>query len=499
MSNLSIYTALSGLRAQQQNMDVTSQNIANANTPGYSRQRAVTETTAPWPVPGIGMMGGPGQFGTGVEVKTVERVRDQFLDQQIRQETLKQGEWQQRDDTLSQVQTTFMEISDTGLNSALSNFWSAWDQLSKSPESLPVRTTVTETSSSLADALRHTYDQLQQLQGNLNDNISIKVSHINDDLAQIAGMNQQIQTATVAGLTPNDLLDKRDALLDDLNKSVSATTIVQPDNGMRVMIGGMSVVEGANVTKLAVAPDPNNNKRSMVVLELGNGGTTGLAFNELGGELQGLATARDKDVQTYLDGLDQLASGLADQLNSMHMSGYGLGGETGIPFFVSDPNTPVAPPPPVSAHQVTSAKNMYVNPYITADASRMAAAAGVTSPGVPPAPGDNGNALAITQLQNQAITFTNASGTVVAIDTANNFYKSLISGLGVVTNQADNMVKNQGALVTQLNNRKDSISGVSLDEEMANMVQYQSAYQASAKLINVIDSMMQTLINMVRG
>jgi flagellar hook-associated protein 1 FlgK len=604
LSDLGLSIAVSALIAQQDSLNVTAQNIANASTTGYSREQAELVTSPSIPVPSLNSSGGPGQFGTGVEVETVTRARDQFLDTQYRQQNLLLGGSQQQSDALSQVETIFGDTSSTtGLNSDLDSFWQAWDTLSQEPENLPERTTVVETATTLADDINNTQSQLTTLQSNLNSDIGLDVNHINDDLQQIANLNSTIQSATVAGLSPNDLLDQRDNLLDDLSTYVNAKTVINPDNTATLSIGGATVVDGSNVTQLAAIPDSSGNNQ--VGIDLGNGNSDTIQWSTLGGALYGLQQARDVGVQGYVNNLNQLASTVAGAVNSLHETGYGLDGTTGIPFFVngSDASNPEDP------NNITAA-NIAVNPNIVNNPQKIAAATGVTqsttttqgvagstpqvetltvgsgateaetlkvvvtaagmnsgSPitvNVPVsagetadniaadigtalsdnqtvgggdghgngfftvasngsdvvltantpvandstmnasvaglvAPGDGSNALSIFNLSSQNLNFPTGTGAGTISDTASNFYGSMISDLGVASSQASNAVTNQGALVTQLNNSRQSVSGVSLDEEMTNMVQEQSAYEAAAKLVNVIASMMQTVINMVGG
>lgn len=494
MSDLGLSIAISGLLTQKDSLDVISQNVANASTTGYSRETAELVTNPATPVPSIwNAGGGAGQYGTGVDVQTVSRVRDQFLDSQYRQQNLLQGEWQQRSSALSQVETVFGDTSSTtGLNSDLNNFWQAWDTLSQQPENLPERTSVVETATTLADDLKSTSGQLTTLQGNLNDDISLDVSHINDDLKQIASLNSTIQSATVANLSPNDLLDTRDSLLDDLSSYVNVKTVINSDNTATLTIGGATVVEGSSVTQLAAVSDSSGNYQ--VGVSLGGGQSEPIQWSELGGDLYGLQQARDVDVQGYVNNLNQLAATVANAVNTQHESGYGLDGTTGIPFFVngSDSSNPADP------NKIT-ATNITVNPDILNDSQKIAAASALASNSAIPAPGDGSNALGIFNLSSQDMSFPTDSGAGTISDTASNFYGSMISDLGVASSQASNMVTNQSALVTQLNNSRQSVSGVSIDEEMTNMVQVQSAYEASAKMVNVIASMMQTVINMVGG
>ncbi len=495
MSNFGLYVAMTGLFAQKSAIEITAHNIANASTPGYSRQRAELCTKEPWPTPGFNMPGGAGQFGTGVQIKTINRIRDQFLDMQIRQQTLLQGEWSQRNDALSQVETLFMELSDSGLNSVLENFWDDWNQLSKYPDSLPVRTTVVESSVTLTDTIRHTYEQLETLQTDLNEQMKIKVDHVNSLLTRIADLNNQIRVTSVSGLSPNDLLDKIDLLLDDLNNTVSAQVGVQGDKTIKVMIGGMNVVDGSTTTLLTAVP--NADGFFQVGADLGRGNSAILEWEDLGGEFCGLAHARDVDVAGYMESLNQMARALAEQVNTIYQEGYGLDDDaesnTGKLFFVGGKGELFTGEEPIGAASI------YINPEIISNPLHIAAAGGerLDEDGKPD-PGDAVNALRIYQLRDQTITITNAAGEKVLTDTINNFYKSFIAKLGVAANQAEDMVYNQETLVAQLENRKESISGVSLDEEMTNMIQYQSAYMAAAKMVNVIDEMTRIMINLGR-
>ena len=379
------------LMAQQDSLNVTSQNIANASTTGYSREQAELVTNPSIPVPSLNSSGSPGEFGTGVDVQSVTRVRDQFLDTQYRQQNVQLGESQQQSDALSQVETIFGDVSSTtGLNSDLDNFWQAWDTLSQEPEDLPERTTVVETATTLADDLQSTQSQLTTLQGNLNTDISTDVSNINSDLQQIASLNSSIQSATLAGLSPNDLLDQRDNLLDDLSNYVNVKTVTNPDNTVTLSIGGATVVEGSNVTPLVATPDSSGNYQ--VGVSLGNGQSDPIQWSTLGGALYGLEQARDVDVQGYVNSLNQLTSTVAGAVNSLHETGYGLDGTTGIPFFVngSDASNPE------DTSNITAA-NIAVNPNIVNNPQEIAAASGVTqstttTQGVAPSDGNSGTA-----------------------------------------------------------------------------------------------------------
>ncbi|NLC76089.1 MAG: flagellar hook-associated protein FlgK, partial [Clostridia bacterium] len=213
-------TALKSLFAQQKAMNTASHNIANASTPGYTRQQAVMAADFAFPVPSMNRPGGAGQVGTGVNVVEMRRIRDQFLDKQIRQELATLGYWEQMAETLKLAETAFIEPSDSGLSTLFNEFWVTWQELSKNAENVAIRTSLIETSVSLAEALNHAHTQLTTIVEDLKYLANIKAVQVNTIAQQIDDLNRQIATIQLAGDAPNDLKDKRDVLLDELAKLV---------------------------------------------------------------------------------------------------------------------------------------------------------------------------------------------------------------------------------------------------------------------------------------
>lgn len=447
---MSIETARRAMAASRTGIDVTGHNIANANTPGYTRQRAIQTASDAYTVPSLGKPTTAGQLGTGVTVEQIQRVRDNFLDGQIRTETYKLGYWQSQNDALSEIETIFMEPSDNGLNTLLATFWSSWQELSKNAESSPVRTTLVENAVSLANGFNHLYSQLETVKGNLNDLMQIDINDINSKARQIADLNKQIINIKAAGDQPNDLMDRRDLLLDELAKLTNYEVEDLGNGSIRIKVGSLTLVEGDSTPDtMPAAPDSPD-------------------WNEVtGGALAGINKALER-LQSYENDLDILAAGLKNAVNAQHRAGFDLNGDAGGDFFTG-----------------SGAKDIAVNTAISADESLVAASSiGKTDPDW--GKGDGANALKIAQLQNQDI----VSGT-----TSDGFYKNLVARLGVESQESSRMVENQQALVDQLSNRKESISGVSIDEEMTNLLQYQYAYEAAARVVTTLDSMLDTLIN----
>ncbi|MHB1126216.1 MAG: flagellar hook-associated protein FlgK [Bacillota bacterium] len=472
---MGFYTAMRGMKAQQQALTVTGHNIANANTPGFSRQQAVMATTLPFTAPTFGRNGSVGQVGTGVDVVEIRRVRDNFLDNQIRSEVSSLGYWKSRRDMISQLEVILPEPADTGLNQLLGEFWDGWQELSKNAESSPVRTTLVERAAALADALRHTNQQMADLRADLDQTLEIKIKEVNSLGRQIADLNEQISQIKIAGDQPNDLLDRLDLLLDQL-ADLTGYTLLQSDDGtMNVLIGGRSLVQGAMARELELA------EKDGVIVPVWTYDNN--PMEQAGGQLEGLVVARDIALRRYQQDLDTLASGLITMVNTIHGEGYDLvrdltAGEKDVSFFMG-----------------TDAGSIEVNPGIREDVSKIAAALGKTNSG------DGGNALRLAQLRNILLKYDNNSAVLGLAPpgeggtTFDNFYKDMISTLGVAGQESLRMTANQENLVDALNNRKESFSGVSLDEEMAAMILYQHAYQASARMISTLDDLLDTIIN----
>jgi len=485
-------TALKSLFAQQKAINTTAHNIANASTPGYTRQQAVMAADFAFPVPSLNRPGGAGQIGTGVLVVEMRRIRDQFLDKQIRQELATLGQWEQRAETLKLVETVFIEPSDSGLSKLFNEFWVAWQELSKNAENVAIRTSLVETAVSLAEAFNHAHQQLTQIVEDLKYMAEIKATQINTIARQIDDLNKQIATIQLAGDAPNDLKDKRDLLLDELAKlidfEVEETFVERPDkNGnmvkvpdgqIRIYLGTEPVdsrsaehylvhVNGefngepvANVREIEFDNDVVVDESSDFPFKWKDNGDSISVGN---GQLVGIWEVM-KQVEEYKEKLNELVNYLATEVNAIHSDGYDLYGGTETNFFeVVDPEN--------------AAGSIKVNEDIVNDIKKIAASASSDV-------GDHDGkaALMISQLR-------------PSIDRE---YDRLVSSIGVKTNEANRRVDGQEVLIGQLNERKESMSGVNLDEEMAMMLQFQRIYQASATMITTLDEMIQTILAMKR-
>ena len=456
----SLDIATRALRAHQLAVDVTSHNIANAATPGYSRQEALLQAVGNH---AIGFRHGDqnlANMGLGVEAAGIRRLRDLFIDFQVRQINADLGRFTVSADTLEQVEIVFNEPSENALNQLLTDFWNAWRSLSNDPESTAARAALVERAGMLASALNRAEGQLQTLRRDLNAKVGIAVNEINTITSEIAALNQQIAQLQVTGNQAADLRDQRDLLLDRLSTLVDISYLEDATGAITIYLGNRELV--VRDTAMALAATPNiANSNFFDVTFVSDGQIAQLRS----GELYALLEQRDTVVPAKLGQLNSLASTLITEVNNLHATGFGLNGATGLNFFAG-----------------TDAATIAVDPAIAASPASIAAASAAGSPG------DGSRALQIAQLQ-QALLM---NGNTVTID---GFYRAMIAELGVNVREATALRENQRTLADHLEGLRESTAAVSLDEEMTNLVKHQHAYEAAARLVTVVDEMLDRLIN----
>jgi flagellar hook-associated protein 1 FlgK len=461
--NVALETAKRALFSQQTAVNVTGHNIANVNTPGYSRQRADLVSGQSLKVPG-------GRVGTGVEVNTIERIYDRFLSGQISTQVQNKGKAAAEQQVLDQVQAVFNETGGIGLNDALSEFWNAWQSLATNPTGAAERSGVISATTTLAQRFRDTDNRLDTLQTDINHLVSGDVDRVNLLTKKIAGMNVAIQQTEIGGQQPaNDLRDQQQILLDELAELVPVQIFQQGDGQLGVQLpGGKPLVNGTAVWELTTSPAAGGITK--VQWRDQSGAPTDITNQLSQGKLGGLIRARDTLLVGYRQQLDTLAAGLIEAVNGIHTGGVDLNGADGLELFKG-----------------TSAGDIVINPLIQQDPNKLAAAKRESDGTY--AAGDNRNALAIAALQT-----TPPTGSTRTLDES---YGQLISQIGTDAQRAEQDVAYQGAILEQLNNRRDAISGVSIDEEMTNLIKFQQAYSAAARLITRVDDMMRMVIEMV--
>jgi flagellar hook-associated protein 1 FlgK len=450
--------ALQSLLAQQNALGVVANNIANVNTPGYSREVPVLEENPP-------TLTGNTLVGTGVTMSSVESVRDNILNLRIQQETAQQSGLNSYLDAMNQVQTLFNETQNTGLESYLSNFFNSFQSLATDPTSSSLRQAAITAGQDLAGAFSQTSQNLASIQQGLDQSVVQTVQQVNQLTAQVANLNQQIQTVSNANQNPGSLEDQRDEVLQNLSTLIDTAVVYANDGTATVTTTHGTLLVSGNQSN-ALTTQVNDATGMHDVYAQGTDVTSTIA----GGRLQGLINARDNSIPSTQSSLDNLAAGLISAVNQQQTAGYDLKGAQGEDFF-----TPFTPSP--SGSNAGAAATMTV--AIT-DPSQIAASSSGDS-------GDNGNATALANLQNDA----NVSG-----QTPGSYYSNLVDQVGNTVSNATAEQEAVGLVLQQLTNQQSATSGVSLDEEAANLVLYQRAYEAAARVISVVDELTSTTINM---
>ena len=439
----------SGLTAAQKAMEVTAHNIANVNTEGYSRQRAELTTTTPR----VGTVGrsGSGMFGTGVQVAELIRIRNQLTDTAWRTERATQSSWSARSDFLSRAEQILGPV-DGGANEALSSFWAAWDQLSLYPDGLAARQGVIEAGNFLSRWLSTAATQVDGLSTEVQADMTQTVEEVNRLAEQVGHLNAAIFDALNASNAPNDLMDERDRVVDRIVELTGGRVRYEPDGRIDITVGNHSLVDGEHIDKMAVSSS------SPLGVTWVADGTSVVPSGRMGG-LLGLANV---DLPAIRTRLDEIATGLRDTVNAAHTAGFDQDGNPGIAFFVG-----------------TDAETLGVNPAL---GSRQVAAA-ATAAG---APADGGNALTMAGLRSAA---------AVGAETVGDALRAFAGRLGSLAATAASNESASAAVTASLTRERAEVSSVSLDEELANMVRYQRAYEASARVITVVDEMLDKLVN----
>lgn len=477
-----ISIALRALQAQQVSLDVTGHNVANVNNPNYSRQSAIHSATKPYPSPMMGYTPSNGQLGTGVQISQINRMRDSFIDLRLRQQLTNLNYWDTLRDGLSQIELFFNEPTENGIHHALDQFWDSLQDLSREPDFASVREVVVQRAYVLVESIGNTRGQLQSLRENVNANIPIKVDEINSLATRLADINVQIGKISATGSLPNDLLDTRDALLEELSQLVDIEVVQDHANMVGVTIGGASLVHRGTAYALAttgIANEDQGYKKNEIFWA-----ATNSPVQIKSGELAGLLQLRDVDIQNAIDDLDNWTLDFAREFNRIHALGFDLNGDGGVTdtakFFTFANEDPVND---AGNEQVKFAGlNIRVNEKIANDVKLIRAS---STPGS--VEGNGLNALELARLR-----FNPPKDSKITIGEA---FNSIISGLGVNTQKAKKMVENDQTLANHLESLRDSVSGVQLDEEMANMIRFQHAYGAAARMMTAVDEALDTIIN----
>lgn len=502
-------TAKSGLFASQRALDITGHNLANVNTRGYTRQRLEQFQSTP-----LKLAGGQGMLGTGVDTHSIKQLRNEFLDYKYRDEATSLGYWETKADGLSFIESIMNEPSDTGISQVINAMFESFQELSKNPDNLTTRSLVRQRATTFTNSINHMYTQLEKTAVDYNFDVNSMVNTINTYGKQIAALNDQILRFEVDGSNANDLRDQRNVLIDDLSKIVDVevqeiTNLENPKHKQMVIkIAGKPLVYHKDFTGLEVKAEKSkffNDEVGKQIDMYGIKWEDGTEFNSsnVGGQLEGILVMRDgegnkgkdapyneKGIPYYIKQLNEFVKVFANEINKIHIEGYGLDGNNGRAFFTAGGD-----PTPTTITTDTDGKLTNAE-FTNINASNIKISIDIEDPNNIAAskekdllPKDGSIMLEIIELRHKASMFNEGK--------PEDFIKSLIGTLGVEAEEAGRNAFNQAVLTDEIENRRMSVSGVFQDEELANMVKFQHAYNASARMITTIDEMLDVLINRI--
>lgn len=482
------------LRAHQAATQVAGHNINNALTPGYSRQRAELATANPLQTP-------YGTIGGGVRLADITRSRDSLLDVTVRQENAAAEGHRLRHQLLGQIEASLAEFGEHGLATSLDAFWNAWGDLANYPGNDAARLMVQSRGEQVATHLNRLAGGIEELKVSAQQRLDDAVGSLNRLAGDIADLNRQIIAAEAGGGTAADLRDSRDRALDELAKLTPLQVVERQNGGVGVMVGGITLVDDTVSRTLELEPTPSGAR----VVRTGNG--TLLEGND--GQIGALTQLINKDLPDFRKELDELARGIVQSVNELHREGTikhidpitGTN-RTGVDFFhlppAADPNDPTA----IGGIDAVHAGNISLSDAVKDDPTYIAIGVGRdgADPGEAYQAGNTEIALAIGRLRDTPLDDplpTSGEPNVLGNKTIAGYYQGIVTGLGTKISAARASATAHETLAQQAEIRRESVSGVSTDEEMVKLIQSQTAYQAAAKVITAVDEMLQTIIHMV--
>lgn len=447
------------LRTNQKAVEIAGNNVANVNTPGYSRQVPIFSQ-----VPSLEMKGF--FIGQGVTINSIGREHDVFLTRQLISKNALLGEESAKSAPLAELERIF-GVGENGIATEIDRFFDSWAELAANPSGQTERQIVLQRGTLLASSFHEAVTSLQSAQQNINASVESKIVALNPVLREIADLNLRISNLEASGQTANSDRDRRDMLLEEVSKSIGATYYEENSMVSVQLPGGMPLVQDTTAMTLEPHYDISNN----IQLRLNTGGSTfDLQMKNLGGEFKGLLAVRDEFIPARIAELDQLAFGLATAVNAAHQNGSELGGGAAGAFFG-----------PLPLEEAGFARAMTV---VITDPNGVAAGEGG-------APGDNINALDMAAL-GKSLTAMNGNDSFVG------FFSKITSKVGVEASRNKITLSGMEDAMVQLRNMRDGAVGVSLEEEMINLMQYQRGFEASAKFLTTVDELMQTVLDMKR-
>lgn len=473
-------SARTSLEVNQKSIEIIGNNISNVNTAGYSRQKAEFAT---YPAMNFGDF----FIGQGVKIVNVSREHDVFIEQQLKQKAVDFGLQDALTRPLSELERVFT-ITDDNISTDINNFFDSLQELTANPSDLVQRNNVILQGDVLATSFNNAVNDLNSIKENINDTIVSKLDAVNSQIREIADLNDRIYSIEIQGQTANSARDQREMVAKDLAKTVGAQSYEDKNGMLSVQLpGGLPLVQG--LLPMSITADTTG---SDMILQLNAGGVTrNLSEKNLGGAFQGLLDVRDNLIPEMNGELDKLAYELSVQVNLQHQAGGALDSSTGNLFFNMPPNYVASPPgpPPTATEYDGAARRISV---VITDPAKIAAGA-APDPGPPPSnvsPGDNSNAIILSNIGDTYL--------VGGTDSFTSLYGKISAKIGVESNQNQLSLKGAQDAMDQLENFRDGLVGVSLEEEMISIIQYQRGFESSAKFLATVDEMMSTVMNIKR-
>ncbi|MFN7927437.1 MAG: flagellar hook-associated protein FlgK [Blastocatellia bacterium] len=447
------------LRASQLGVAVTSHNIANVNTPGYSRQGVQLSPDPALPLGGQ-------LIGTGVRIDGVKSFRDKFIETRLQTETGINGRLTAQRDTLTAVDNTFNELDGTGgINRTLQNFFGSFRDLEANPSAVALRTSVVERGKSLAYAFHTTNDRLVETRHSADQDIRTTVEKVNGLTEQIATLNQKIRLAESVGDPTGDLEDQRATAVNQVAEFTGARSAVNTDGTISFTLNdGQPLVFGDQAVKLTIEDAPPN---GLAVIKL-NGQVADISDGRLRGLLNSI-----NDINGFIQSLDELAASIATRVNTLHAAGIDAQGNAGVNFFAPSQGATI------------NAATFDVSAALKADARRVVAT---------PSGAGLGDGTVARNIANLLSDPTSVAGTKTGSFTT--LYGLIVTQAGEAAKTAETDLTTQAAILSQTQAQRDAVSGVSLDDEAINLLQYQKAYEAAARFLKIADEMTQTILQL---
>ncbi|SIQ29889.1 flagellar hook-associated protein FlgK [Halanaerobium kushneri] len=565
-----IFSGLSvGLRAletQRKSLDVTGHNIANANNEDYNKQRAVHKASYPYTAPGLSNHGGAGQFGTGVEIAEVQRVKDQFINSQIFNETQTSGYWEEMQRGLEKVEYILNEPSDSGIDSSINQFWNSLQDLSNNPSDNAARNMVRENAYNVIDSFQSVENQLNDYKKSINENLSNAAADINNITTKMADLNKQIVSVKGSGQNPNDLIDRRDALYKDLSELINVQSRQDAQGNLVVSTNGLQLVNGSDAYELETKSFTDDNSIPRNEDQLIHS-RTGTELKPTNGKISAWMDMRDEKLDFYAGRLDKLAETMVSEFNTQHQAGYDANGVDGGDFF--KPIDTTSDQSAIEQLDLTAAikdlengldkiaagnknidtfvkldtksndlegnyqievtddgsgsfdltiedldgNNLYTQTGISAGDTinlEVDGSGGIQSPTT--AVNTDNFTLTVNKIGNRNISLDKAIGNgenanelgnlfnsdqVIEGTSLEGYFRTIVTSVGAESSRSQQMKANQDVVLKQLQTLDRSISGVSLDEEMAKLIKYQQSYTAAAKYITKTEELLDSLMTIV--